>query len=184
MKRDECVIRLAFAFTFALTSLYINGQTKNGNGNSQGKEPDNFSYNVMGEQFTSNVPINEISSVAFRHFKRKFPAVANESWIKTGKGYSVSFTEPDSSINHVYYDSEGGFVEQITYYIGKNIPENVRDLTDHLYHGYTATIATKLQNNASIVYGATLTNGNATRLIEFHNGQVDTLNEFEQQPAK
>lgn len=180
MKRDKCAPRLAFALAFALTSLYINGQTKNGDGNPQAKEQDNFSYNVVGEQFTSNVPINEISSIAFRHFRKKFPTVTNENWIKTSKGYSVGFTETDSGINHVYYDAGGEFVEQITYYIGKNIPENVRELTDHLYYGYTATIATKLQNNASTVYGVTLTNGNATRLIKFHNGQVDTVNEFEQ----
>src|SRR5580693_3601191 len=49
-------------------------------------------YSDPDNNFTSNVPINELSAKAFRRFHRRFREVtAGEYWFKYGEGYQVSF---------------------------------------------------------------------------------------------
>src|ERR1700733_9297983 len=50
-------------------------------------------YSDPGNNFTSNVPINELSPKAYRRFHRRFPEVpTGEFWFKYSAGYKVSFT--------------------------------------------------------------------------------------------
>src|SRR5580704_16736124 len=49
-------------------------------------------YSDPGNNFFSNVPINELSAKAFRRFHRRFREVTEgEYWFKYAQGYQVSF---------------------------------------------------------------------------------------------
>ncbi len=93
--------------------------------NAEGLNSGEHTNNGEGRNnMTSNVPLNEISIHAFRHFQKRYPLVSGESWLKTDGGYVVSFIE-NARRNQAHYDLKGGFLYTIQYYSGKDIPAEV-----------------------------------------------------------
>ncbi len=54
-------------------------------------QPFSYRYPFSNGIFTSNVPLNEISPRAFRHFLKTFPQINDEKWTMTSQGIVASF---------------------------------------------------------------------------------------------
>src|ERR1022692_4171814 len=83
---NGCLLFLNLLFSMALFPYMTNGQSLHA-------LP--VSYNLGGGDNTvkSNVPLNEINIHAFRHFRKRFPNVSGETWLKADQCYIVTFME-------------------------------------------------------------------------------------------
>jgi hypothetical protein len=94
--------------------------------------------------FDSNVPLNEISVRAFRHFQQQFPAGAtSEYWFKSSEGYKVSFNLNGHGLV-AYFDKHGAFLCSMKYYTQKEIPRETGELIKSKYPGYTIEMVTEV----------------------------------------
>jgi hypothetical protein len=77
---------------------------------------------VTDNKIHSNVPVNEISPRAFRHFHKNFRAISDENWYKSDQGYLVSF-EVNSFRHQAWYHRDGSFMCSVKYYSGNELNE-------------------------------------------------------------
>jgi len=172
MKKRGFIKKTGFPVCLGI-SLIISMQAL-GNGSKDSlysyKENDNF--------FTSNVMLNEISTRAFRHFKRTYPSVSKEEWIKDSEGFSVIFTTNDSMYCRVHYGPAGRFLEEFSFYRQKNIPRNIKESIKNMYGDYSILFASSMNDGSEIIFNVTLVDKYTVRTVEVSDGEVKTINEY------
>ena len=178
MKKNQRVGNLVILGIFILCSLKSDGQAKNVNPPLTPSTP-SYAYNYNGENFTSNVPMNEIKASAFRHFKKSFPYATNESWTKTDNGYAVVFGDANSISTHVYYDNGGDLLREMIYYEGKEIPDNLRKMVESTFPRYSIDMITELIEGKNTIYGIVIHSGNSMKILRVHNDFVEVFQEFQ-----
>jgi len=142
----------------------------------------NHLYEENGNNFTSNVFLNEISTRAYKHFGTHFPFAVNEVWKKTSAGYVVSFTTPDSTLYHVYYDLKGRFLDALSYYNNENIPADIKQSVDRLYKGYAILIGSAIDDGVKTIYNVSIVRDYAVKVVEFSGSEVRTINQYQSLP--
>jgi hypothetical protein len=84
-------------------------------------------YAYPGSSFATNVPLNEISSRAFKDFAKHYSRSNNEKWFKTPKFIIASFKN-DSILYKIYYSKGGVFLYSYKYYDEKKCEEGLKEM--------------------------------------------------------
>jgi len=137
------------------------------------------SYKFGGERdrVNSNVPLNEINIHAFRHFRKRWPAVTGESWIKGQDGYTVSFTE-NSLRCQARFDARGGFLYSLRYYCGATISGDLAGLIQRTYPGYIIDVVTEITNGEKVLYLVKVENSSSVKTLSVSEGKVEVFEEL------
>lgn len=135
-------------------------------------------YHFGGDEtLTSNVPLNEINIHAFRHFRKRYPAVTGETWLKTEGGYTVSFKVGDQR-NQVRFDARGGFQYALKYYAGKDISSELSGLISRKFHGYDIDVVTEITNGEKTFYLVKIENRSSVKTLSVSEGKVEIFEEL------
>ena len=139
-----------------------------------------YTYTVSDNIIASNVPLNEISARAFRHFSRHYSFAVSEKWIKVPHGEVVSFVQ-DSKNYQVFYSKKGYFLYSFTYYPGANCSAELTKTIAGIYPGFQIINATELYDGNKTTYGITITNGEVNRSLEYRGERIKILAEYNTQ---
>jgi len=136
------------------------------------------SYNFgEGATLTSNVRLNEINIHAFRHFRRRWPTVTGETWLKADGGYIVSFKEKSLRCQ-ARFDTRGGFQYSLKYYAGKDTPGDLAGLIGIKYPAYGIDVVTEITNGEKTFYLVKIENSSSLKTISVSEGRVEVFEEL------
>lgn len=136
-----------------------------------------FNYRFNKAEFSSNVRLNEIDTRAFRHFLKSFPAIVNEKWFKTDRGYSVVF-ENDSVLYKIYYGRHGEFCFSLKYYKGKELSAGMAGIVKTYFPDFHIEQVTEQFDGRQLLYEITVANDRVTEAIELYNDEIRNVKEF------
>ena len=136
-----------------------------------------YTFNDQGNTISSNVPLNEINSHAWRNFHRIFPTLAgSESWYYSEQGYQVSFTL-DGRYYQAFFDRHGTYRYSLHHYAGKEIPRGPGDLIKGKYPDYQLNIVTEITDGEKIVYLVRLVSPTRIKTISLCEGEIQVVGE-------
>jgi hypothetical protein len=121
---------------------------------------------------TTNVPLNEISARAFRHFIKSFGFVPKAVWRKVEQGYSVTWFAADSIRYEVHYTPRGMLSDTHVYYTSQNAPPEVRDQMNHLYPKYRVLYVNELEDDGHPLYEVGLADGALMLVVDVKDMEV------------
>jgi hypothetical protein len=139
-------------------------------------------YSDPGNNFFSNVPINELSAKAYRRFHRRFPEVqTGEYWFKYNQGYQVSFLL-DQHRETAYYDQHGMFTSSMASYDAKDLPRDLpRDLmwaVHRRFPDYKLNVLTEVNDGQKTFYVLQILNPAHIKVLTVVDGRIDIINEL------
>ena len=135
-------------------------------------------YSDPGNNFFSNVPINELSAKAFRRFHRRFREVtAGEYWFKYAQGYQVSFML-DQHHEFAYYDPKGLFLCSLRYYEGKELPREMAENVKRRFPDYKIDVVTEVNNGQKTFYMLQILNPDFIKVLTIDEGRIDITKEM------
>lgn len=166
---------LIFIFLIAVPQLnHAQVQTSETADNSE-KE---YKYDFQKRSFESNIPLNEVSAKAFRHFTKNYTGSNNETWIKTADGLMVVFRK-DSTLYKVFYTFPGRFLYSIKYYLTTNYPLVLNKIIGNTYPGYHIKNVVESFDGRKTDFDIQIINATTTRNIELANGETKITGEFD-----
>jgi hypothetical protein len=130
-----------------------------------------------GSGVTSNVPLNEINIRAFRHFRKRWPAVEAEVWLKEDRGYIVTFKE-DSLHCQAHFDERGGFLYSLRYYAGDHISNDLSGLIQRTFPGYGIDVVTEITDGMKTFYLVKIGNPSAVKTLSVSEGKVEVFEDL------
>jgi len=135
-------------------------------------------YSDPGNNFSSNVPINELSPAAYRRFHRRFREVpTGEYWFKYAEGYQVSFTQ-DQHREFAYFDHSGMFLYSLKYYDGKDLPQDMEWVVKRKFPDYKIDVVTEVNDGQKTFYMLQIVNPDKIKVLTFVDGRIDVINEL------
>jgi hypothetical protein len=135
-------------------------------------------YSDPGNNFFSNVPINELSPAAYRRFHRRFREVpTGEYWFKYAQGYQVSFTR-DEHHEFAYFDHSGIFLYSLKYYSGKDFPRDMEWVVKRKFPDYKIDVVTEVNDGQKTFYMLQIMNPEKIKVLTFVDGRIDVINEL------
>jgi hypothetical protein len=135
-------------------------------------------YSDPGNNFSSNVPINELSPAAYRRFHRRFREVpTGEYWFKYAQGYQVSFTL-DEHHEFAYFDHNGIFLYSLKYYNGKDFPRDMEWVVKRKFPDYKIDVVTEVNDGQRTFYMLQILNPEKIKVLTFVDGRIDVVNEL------
>lgn len=135
-------------------------------------------YSDPGNNFSSNVPINELSPRAYRRFHRRFDAVkSGEYWFKSTDGYKVSFVLGQHD-EFAYYDLNGGFRYSMKYYDGKDIPQEAGEIVRRRFPEYKIDLVTEVNDGQKTFYLVQILNPLFIKVLSVTDGRIDIIREL------
>jgi hypothetical protein len=135
-------------------------------------------YSDPGNNFSSNVPINELSPAAYRRFHRRFREVpTGEYWVKYAQGYQVSFTL-DQHRELAYFDHSGMFLYTLKYYDGKDLPRDMAGVVKRKFPDYKIDVVTEVNDGQKTFYMLQIVNPDKIKVLTFVDGRIDVINEL------
>jgi hypothetical protein len=141
-------------------------------------QPGSGAYSDPGNNFSSNVPINELSVKAFRRFHRRFREVSTgESWFKYDQGYQVSFML-DQHQEFAFFDPRGTFLYSLRYYAGKELPKDMVDMVKRRFPGYKIDVVTEVNNGQGTFYTLQIMNSDYIKVLTMADGRIDIVKEL------
>ncbi|MDP4147789.1 MAG: hypothetical protein Q8927_06300 [Bacteroidota bacterium] len=150
---------------------------------TMGQEPGKlnaFAYQEGNNSFTSNVMLNEISPRAFRHFKRNYPMVIREQWAKSRAGFSVSFSDPDSTCFMIHYDAKGRYQNTLMYYRRMHMPIYIGRVVKYLYEDYDVSFVAGMNDGIRTTFDVALVKKKMVKTVEISGeGEVTMINQYE-----
>lgn len=164
------ILRIAILGTVILVSIQLSGQSQLG-------LPASYHINGAGSPMTSNVPLNEINTHAFRHFRKLYPGISGESWIKTEEGYIVSFSEHGLR-SQVHFDQRGGFLYSVKYYGAADFDRDLAGLINRRYPGYNIEVVTEITDNEKIFYLVKIETSTSLKTISVNDGKLEVIEEL------
>jgi hypothetical protein len=120
----------------------------------------------------SNVPLNEISTHAFRHFHRSFRDITQENWYKMEDGYIVWFTE-NSRRSQAHYDRNGSFLYSLKYLAPSEISGDLRRRVMDKYPGYSINVVTEINTGDKILFLVNIIGDHSIKTLAVHEGQME-----------
>jgi hypothetical protein len=125
-----------------------------------------------------NVPLNEISIHAFRHFHRLFSSgVSGEYWFKSADGYQVSFVR-DAQRNQAYFDRRGAYLYSLKYYAGTKMPAVWADVVKRKYPGYRLDVVTEITDGEKVFYLVKVISTESVKTLSVSDGKIDVLEDL------
>src|SRR5258708_24385912 len=130
-----------------------------------------YTNNEGGSAISSNVPLNEISTHAFRHFQRLFPSgTSKEYWFASIDGYQVSFLR-DGRHHQAFFDKHGAFRFALQYYPGTEIPRAAGDLIKAKYPDYRIDVVTEITDGEKTFHLVKIINAVRIKTISVGDGK-------------
>lgn len=140
--------------------------------------PAAYTYNEGGTVISSNVPLNEINTRAYRHFHRLFPmGTSGEFWFVSAEGYQVSFLL-DGRHYQAYFDKRGAFRYSLKYYAGKEIPRAPGDVINSKYPDYQIDVVTEITDGEKTFYLVKIVSPANIKTLSVADGKIDVLEEL------
>jgi hypothetical protein len=131
-----------------------------------------------GGDISCNVPLNEISIHAYRHFHRIFSSgVSGEYWFKSEDGYQVSFIV-DGQRNQAYFDRRGAYLYSLKYYAGTKMPKITADLVKRKYPGYQLDVVTEVTDGEKVFYLVKVISPESVKTLSVSDGKIDVLEDL------
>lgn len=137
-----------------------------------------FQFAVSGDSLSSNVPMNEISPRAFRHFEQAFGVVAVTTWHKHANGYLVKFSAADSSVYYVYITKRGVPYKTVIVFAVSSVPREVRAAMAAFDHGGSILFAGELLDGTKPLYEVGLQDASEVRVVDMRDGEIETVCEY------
>jgi hypothetical protein len=135
-------------------------------------------YSDPGNNFSSNVPINELSPAAYRRFHRRFREVpTGEYWFKYAQGYQVSFTL-DQHREFAYFDHSGMFLYSLKYYDGNDLPRDMARVVERKFPDYKIDVVTEVNDGQKTFYMLQIVNPDKIKVLTFVDGRIDVISEL------
>jgi hypothetical protein len=135
-------------------------------------------YSDPGNNFFSNVPINELSPRAYRRFHRLFREVpAGEYWFKYEKGYQVSFTL-ERHHEFAYFDPSGAFLYSLRYFEGSELSKDMTNFVKRKFPDYKIDVVTEVNNGQETFYILQIMNPEYIKTVTIADGRIDVVKEL------
>jgi len=131
-----------------------------------------------GGDISCNVPLNEISIHAYRHFHRLFSSgVSSEYWFKSAEGYQVSFVR-DALRHQAYFDIRGTYLYSLKYYAGTKMPKVSADLVKRKYPGYQLDVVTEITDGEKVFYLVKVISDESVKTLSVSDGKIEVLEDL------
>lgn len=135
-------------------------------------------YSDPGNNFFSNVPINELSPKAYRRFHRRFREVpTGEYWFKYASGYQVSFML-DQHHEFAYFDRSGIFLYSLRYYDGNETPKDMAAFVKRRFPDYRIDVMTEVNDGSKTFYMLQIMNPDKIKVLTVADGRIDIVSEI------
>jgi hypothetical protein len=139
-----------------------------------------YYYNYAKNFITSNVPLNELSTRAYRHFEKNYSGVDKETWTKVFNGTLVTFIS-NGAFYKIFYSKPGEFVYSYKYYGEKNCAPEITKTVARFYPEYKIVSVAELFDGLKLVYGINISDGKTTKNLEMKNNELTVIDEFRNQ---
>ena len=137
-----------------------------------------YTYNEGSSAISSNVPMNEINSHAYRHFQRLFPiGTSKEYWFASADGYQVSFLLAGHHYQ-AFFDRHGAYRFSLLYYPGKEIPRIPGDLIKAKYPDYKIDVVTEITDGVKTFHLVKIINPVSIKTLSVCDGRIEVLEEL------
>lgn len=167
---NACLPTLTLLFSMVVFPYMIDAQ-------SSQALPASYKIGGEGNSLTSNVPLNEINIHAYRHFRKRWPAVTGETWVKGAEGYIVSFIEKSLRCQ-ARFDTRGGFLYSLKYYAGSAISSDLAGLIRKKYPDYGIDVVTEITDGEKVLYLVKIESLSSVKTLSVTDGQVEVLEEL------
>jgi len=155
-----------------LMPVFATGQVTNATDPIKGQVISTGPGDKTQHAFDSNVPLNEISVKAFRHFQQLFPSGATgEYWFKSPEGYKVSFNLNAHSLL-AYFDRHGAFLCSMKYYTQKEIPRETGELVKSKYPGYSIDLVTEVFDGQTTFLRVQIANASSLKILCIYGERI------------
>ena len=134
-------------------------------------------FNIPDQQVQSNVRLNEINILAFRHFRKNNPLIEQEYWEKTQHGLTVKFRDADK-ISLAYYDNQGAFLYTVKYFEESDLNIDLQKRLKREYPGFQFDILTEINNEIKTVYLVTLKNKYSMKSLLIEQGEIRVIDDL------
>lgn len=136
-----------------------------------------FRYNYSEQNFASNVPLNEVSSRAFKYFLKNFPDVKNEIWIRTETGFTAYFHDASKSIK-LFFSPRGVFTYTEKSYGAEDLKPEVNILVSNRYPTYRVVTVREINDGYQYLYEVQISNNERTKMLTIQNKEIEVSNEY------
>jgi hypothetical protein len=136
------------------------------------------SYRTGGEGGgSSNVPLNEINIHAYRQFRKMFPQVSDERWVKNSDGYIVSFVQ-NSLRSQVHFNPKGAFLYTVRNYGERDMPADLSLAIKKKYPDFRINVITEIMNDERTLYLVKIENHFSVRTISIVDGKMEIIEDL------
>ncbi len=170
-------MKQVFIFTAAIYLLVTagNGMAQTGVAIASVDQGSYYYHSI--DSFVSNVPLNEISTRAFRYLLQNYPGVDKEKWFRTEDGFTVIF-ENDSVLSKIFFNNKGYFISSFKYYTQESADAGLRKWVQALFPGYTIETITEKDDGRFVEYGIILSNSRLEKCVDIFNNEIKNVEEF------
>jgi hypothetical protein len=174
---NDCLLKRSLFLGILLLPVLTRGQDGVTKGQEITRGQGEYAvYNPDGA-ITSNVPLNEINIHAFRHFRRRWPNVSGESWIKSEDGYIVNFTA--NALHHqAHFDKRGAFLYSLKSYTDKDVSRDLEGLIKNKYREYAINVVTEITDGEKTFYLVRIENSSSVKTLSVCDGKIEVLEEL------
>jgi hypothetical protein len=134
-------------------------------------------FNITDHPVQSNVRLNEINTLAFRHFRKNNPQVEQEYWEKTQHGLTVRFKDSDK-MSLAYYDNHGAFLYSVKYFEESDLNIDLQKRLKREYPGFQFDILTEINNETKTIYLVTLKNKYSMKSLLIEQGEIRVIDDL------
>ena len=123
------------------------------------------------------VPVNELSTKAFRHFNKEFGFVQNESWFKLKDGYTAKF-QLDAIQYRIGYNKKGNWVNTVKVYHEPELNQTIRHIVKSTYYDYAISLVEELTVKNTTFYVVHIEDNKVFKKLYVNDGEMMILEEF------
>jgi len=125
----------------------------------------------------NGLPLNEISTRAYRYFHKTWSAVKDETWYKTDKELIVSF-KSNGHLKKAFFNPRGSFLYSIEYYPGIDLSPDVTGMIQKKYPDFQIDAVTQVSNPDRVLYFVHIKNASFIRTISVIEEKVEVYEEL------
>jgi hypothetical protein len=137
-----------------------------------------YHFPADNQDVTTNVPLNEISTRAFRNFINAYGFVSAAVWRKEKVGYTVRWFGRDSIEYIVHYTSRGSLTDTHIYYTSQNAPPEIRAEMKRLYPAYDILYVNELEESDHPLYEVGLAYDGLMLIVDMKDKEVRAEQRF------
>jgi len=126
---------------------------------------------------SKTAPMNEVNAKAVRDFKKIFKDAVDEKWYEIPNAFLAEYVCNDKK-NVVVYNRKGKWEFTISYYDGKNLPEDVRGDVKRVYYDYNINRVEEIHLDDKTIYVVHIENETTLKNVRFCDGEMEVIEDF------